>query len=137
MGQLRVLSNLGPLKWFKQLLLTKDPRYGTLVGKDRLGNKYYVGGNEFNRERFVIYKNKSNTYGGFDATQIPPEWHAWMHRISDTLPKPFEEMKKEGLVPFFETYKENLTLSEHARLKTKSTVPPKIHPWVPKVIDRK
>eukprot|EP00834_Sanchytrium_tribonematis_P005167 NODE_295_length_10520_cov_1.134344.p6 type:complete len:147 gc:universal NODE_295_length_10520_cov_1.134344:8888-8448(-) len=137
MGQFQVFRQLGPLKYIKQLLLNKDPRYGKLVGEDRFGNKYYTGGDEFNRERFVIYKNKTNNYGGYDASQIPPEWHSWIHRISDTIPKPFPQLKKEGLVPFFETFRENVTLSEESRFKTKSTVPPKIQPWSPKIQSRK
>ena len=137
MGQLKVLSQLGPIKYLKQLLLNKDPRYGTLMGTDRFGNEYYSGGNEFNRERYVIYKNKKQNYGGFDASQIPPEWHSWIHRISDTVPKSYQVEKQQGIIPFYETFKENLTLDEKARFKTKSTVPPKIEMWHPKIVDRK
>eukprot|EP00835_Amoeboradix_gromovi_P006396 NODE_741_length_4668_cov_0.416721.p3 type:complete len:138 gc:universal NODE_741_length_4668_cov_0.416721:1117-704(-) len=137
MGQLKVMMQLGPVKYIKQLLLNKDPRYGELVGTDRFGNKYYTGGTEFNRERFIVYKNKTNNYGGYDASQIPPEWHSWIHRISDAVPKPFNEAKEKGLVPFYETFKENLTLDENSRFKTKSTVPPKVKPWTPKVNERK
>ena len=66
-----------------------------------------------------------------DASQIPPEWHQWMHRFTDdipteqTLPKPFYESK----------FVENLTGTSGA-FKTYSTVVPKISAWTPKVKER-
>lgn len=48
------------------------------VGTDSLGNAYYRS--KKGDRRWVIY-NGSN-----DASRIPPEWYAWMHRLIDDVP---------------------------------------------------
>lgn len=53
-------------------------RKGEKVGKDDQGNVYYRerGGDR----RWVIYN------GEIEATRIPPEWHAWLHGLTDAPP---------------------------------------------------
>jgi NADH:ubiquinone oxidoreductase subunit len=53
---------------------------GELVGRDQFGNSYFreKGGDR----RWVIYR------GRIEASKVPPEWHAWLHRITDEIPKP-------------------------------------------------
>jgi NADH:ubiquinone oxidoreductase subunit len=53
-------------------------RHGERVGADECGNVYYQSKND--GRRWVIY-NGSN-----DASRIPPDWYAWMHRLIDGLP---------------------------------------------------
>jgi len=50
---------------------------GRFKGKDQLGNKYYE-----NRKgkRWVIYS------GVIDASKIPPEWHLWIHFLTNKVP---------------------------------------------------
>jgi NADH:ubiquinone oxidoreductase subunit len=59
-------------------------RQGRFVGADSYGNKYYVQrsgvGPLGKPRRWVIYNDLS------DASQIPPEWHGWMHYTVDTPP---------------------------------------------------
>ena len=60
------------LIWFK----------GKFVGNDSFGNRYYeekpksVNGTRQAR-RWIIYKSE------YDASKIPPEWHAWLHYRAD------------------------------------------------------
>ena len=56
----------------------------TLVGTDALGNQYYerVKGEMYGRHRWVVYPNKKN----YTASAIPPEWHTWLHFVSDMHP---------------------------------------------------
>jgi NADH:ubiquinone oxidoreductase subunit len=59
-------------------------RQGKLVGSDEQGNRYYtqsrgVGPLDKPR-RWVVYKQDA------EASQIPPEWHGWMHHTSDVPP---------------------------------------------------
>ncbi len=53
------------------------------VGTDMLGNRYYRAkarkGYKHER-RWVIYK------GIPDASNVPPEWHGWLHHQSDAVP---------------------------------------------------
>lgn len=54
---------------------------GEFVGTDIYGNRYYRGRrlNRHGRERrWVLYK------GVAEASKVPPEWHAWLHAMSDT-----------------------------------------------------
>ena len=63
---------------------------GAPVGRDEFGNRYYrlknfqpqkLGGGRFSRERrWVIY------HGTPEASKVPPEWHAWLHHVSDEIP---------------------------------------------------
>jgi len=59
--------------------------HGRLVGTDEAGNRYYEdkrgpthGGR---RRRWVMYK------GAIEGSQVPPEWHAWLHY---TTPEPLK-----------------------------------------------
>ncbi|XVE59739.1 hypothetical protein DITRI_Ditri05aG0070400 [Diplodiscus trichospermus] len=53
----------------------------TLVGVDKFGNKYYekLGDTQAGRHRWVEYAKKDR----YDASQVPPEWHGWLHFITD------------------------------------------------------
>ncbi len=53
-------------------------RHGVRAGADSLGNVYYRS--KKGDGRWVIY-NGSN-----DASRIPPEWYAWMHRQIEDVP---------------------------------------------------
>jgi len=50
---------------------------GKLVGKDEFGNKYYSNSKG---KRWVIYKNK------VESSKIPPEWHLWIHFLTNNKP---------------------------------------------------
>jgi NADH:ubiquinone oxidoreductase subunit len=57
---------------------------GQLVGTDAGGNRYYVQSKGIGPlgvpRRWIIYRNLA------EASQIPPEWHGWMHYTVDTPP---------------------------------------------------
>ncbi len=59
-------------------------KQGREVGRDELGNVYYEQrsgvGPLGKPRRWVIYKNLS------EASQVPPEWHGWLHHTVDELP---------------------------------------------------
>ncbi|MGH6719322.1 MAG: NADH:ubiquinone oxidoreductase subunit NDUFA12 [Alphaproteobacteria bacterium] len=59
--------------------------HGRLVGTDGHGNRYYSKkGDDHDAtrpaRRWVLYA------GPAEATAVPPEWHAWLHRITDRPP---------------------------------------------------
>ncbi|KAJ3291394.1 hypothetical protein HK104_006140 [Borealophlyctis nickersoniae] len=97
-----------------------QPKLGKYVGTDANGNNYYEDkAHIVNRDRWVEYKKWN-----YDTSSVVPEWHQWLHRITDdvptekTLPKPF----------FAGAPLENLTGSRGA-FKTYSTTTPKISAW--------
>ena len=68
---------------------------GKLVGKDEFGNKYYSNSK---KKRWVIYANK------VESTKIPPEWHLWIHFLTND--KPSSNLTK---FKWQKTHEENLT----------------------------
>jgi NADH:ubiquinone oxidoreductase subunit len=50
--------------------------HGTYVGSDSAGNRYYRGrpiGGRKRERRWVIYAGEP------EASDVPPEWHGWLH----------------------------------------------------------
>ncbi|WP_144299877.1 NADH:ubiquinone oxidoreductase subunit NDUFA12 [Elioraea rosea] len=61
---------------------------GQEVGRDRFGNIYYQerrARSGMRQRRWVMYA------GSADASEVPPEWHAWLHY---TLDAPLPEGKR-------------------------------------------
>lgn len=57
--------------------------HGQLVGSDEFGNRYYVdrrSRGQKRERRWVLYR------GDAEASQVPPEWHAWLHRTTASTP---------------------------------------------------
>ena len=58
--------------------------FGTQVGNDELGNKYYESKNG---KRWIIYADT------IDASKIPVEWYSWIHFTPNRIEK-VHELKK-------------------------------------------
>lgn len=62
-------------------------RTSVQVGSDEFGNRYFEAKTDREsydkgrRRRYVIYK------GYAEPTKIPPEWHAWMHYLTEQTPE--------------------------------------------------
>lgn len=60
-------------------------KFGTLVGVDKLGNKYFENNFYFyGRNRWVVYHEKFGL--NYDASLVPAEWYGWLHYKTDYLP---------------------------------------------------
>ncbi len=72
--------------WYKQTFGTflKTLFYGTYVGKDEFGNKYYQSKKD---ERWVIYSQN------IEATKITSDWYLWIHHTVDKIPKEKDQKK--------------------------------------------
>ncbi len=66
--------------WHRQTFGTfiKTLFYGTYVGKDEFGNKYYQSKKN---ERWVIYPHN------IEATKITSDWYLWIHHTVDKIPE--------------------------------------------------
>jgi len=56
---------------------------GEAVGTDSFGNRYYRSRNAAavrGEKRWVIYKGEA------EASKVPPQWHAWLHKTTDLVP---------------------------------------------------
>ena len=59
-------------------------RRGEEIGRDHEGNVYYVdkaGKGTRQEKRWVVFNG-----GESEASRVPPEWHAWLHRQVDAPP---------------------------------------------------
>jgi NADH:ubiquinone oxidoreductase subunit len=66
--------------WNRQTIGTflKTLFYGTYVGKDESGNKYYKSKEN---ERWVVYSKN------IEATKITSDWYLWIHHTIDKIPE--------------------------------------------------
>ena len=58
--------------------------YGEYVGTDEFGNRYYIQKRGVGPlgvpRRWVTYKSMA------EPSQVPPEWHGWLHYTVDSAP---------------------------------------------------
>lgn len=66
--------------WNGQTLGTRlfTLRRGVKMGQDGFGNSYYQ--TRDGKRRWVIYAGES------EASQVPPDWHGWLHHTWDAPP---------------------------------------------------
>ena len=85
------------------------------VGSDHFGHQYYeakYAADYLNRKkRFVVYN------GAAEPTKIPPRWHAWLHRLIDTIPS-----DKQKNFAWQKIHKPNLTGTNLATIHNKNNI---------------
>lgn len=100
------------------------------AGEDQFGNNYYTGvrkdylGKE---KRFVVYK------GNAEPSKVPPQWHAWLHHLSDELPK------REPEYNWQQNYLPNLTGTKYSYYpkETNEPITNKLYNnWQPKGLNK-
>ena len=89
---------------------------GKLVGRDDFGNKYY---SNIKGKRWVIYKNK------VESSKIPPEWHLWIHfltndkPLANTIKFKWQKEHEENLTGTVEAYKPDGSLASDSKKNAK------------------
>lgn len=69
----------------RQTILNHGPG-GTLVGTDAYGNKYFEKKDaQLNRDRWVVFAGATD-FVNQNPTVVTPEWHGWLHFITDDHP---------------------------------------------------
>lgn len=79
---------------------------GEHVGTDEFGNRYYLDKRtkgQPRERRWVLYK------GIPEASKVPPEWHAWLHRT--VVPAPVSRAPQRA---WQKPHEPNLTGTDHA-----------------------
>ncbi|KAJ8086189.1 hypothetical protein PM082_005012 [Marasmius tenuissimus] len=129
----RNLRRVGLREWWRQLNYIGDAKSGRLVGTDQFGNRYFenMDGTEEipGRHRWVDFAQHD-----YHASQVPPEWHAWISHIRASPPAEDEAMKRMAQ-PWQAPWRETLTGTRGA-YKSYNTAAPKINAWQPKTIAR-
>lgn len=127
----------GVLGTLKQLSAANEVRRGELRGVDQFGNKYFEKLNPAEdarvSERWVEYNLKSY----WDASSVPPEWHSWLHGMTDKVPEEREPVKYAYQKPHQPKVPSNLGvgaqyLPPRYALRAEAVRPPsKYEPWQP------
>ncbi|KAI1239012.1 NADH dehydrogenase, partial [Lamprotornis superbus] len=112
-----------------QLLRVNDLKTGNLIGIDKYGNKYYEDKrNFFGRHRWVVYTeemNGKNTFWEVDGSMVPPEWHRWLHSMTDDPPTTHPPVARKFI---WENHKFNVSGTPEQYVPY-STTRKKIHDW--------
>ncbi|KAL7752257.1 hypothetical protein RI367_002302 [Sorochytrium milnesiophthora] len=118
---------VGPRSSWKQLMTLGEIKAGTLVGTDNLGNEYYENKDEITvRTRWVVPAKKN-----FDPSEIPAEWHMWIHKIDERAPSEANIAQRKWMTP----HTDNASGREDA-YKVFNTTEPKTESWQPKTAAR-
>eukprot|EP00914_Ancora_sagittata_P033593 GHVO01067712.1.p1 GENE.GHVO01067712.1~~GHVO01067712.1.p1 ORF type:complete len:149 (-),score=10.31 GHVO01067712.1:8-424(-) len=107
------------------LFRTDDLKSGELVGEDKYGNKYYENNMFFiGSNRWVYYAPQFGH--DYDGSQIPAEWHRWLHHIGDEAPTVAPPVNYKWLPD----HRENTTGTPRQYVPY-STTRPRIQAWQP------
>ncbi|NXC95921.1 NDUAC dehydrogenase, partial [Certhia familiaris] len=113
------------------ILRVNDLKTGNLIGIDKYGNKYYEDKrNFFGRHRWVVYTdemNGKNTFWEVDGSMVPPEWHRWLHSMTDDPPTTHPPVARKFI---WENHKFNVSGTPEQYVPY-STTRKKIHEWIP------
>ncbi|KAM5170271.1 NADH dehydrogenase [ubiquinone] 1 alpha subcomplex subunit 12 [Mantella aurantiaca] len=127
-GQIRARGLLGS---FWQVLRSGELKTGALVGVDKYGNKYYEDKrNFFARHRWVEYTSMMNgkyTYWNLDGSMVPPEWHRWLHCMTEDPPTTHPPADHKYI---WKTHQFNVSATPEQYVPY-STTRKKIEEWVP------
>ncbi len=89
---------------------------GKLVGIDEFGNKYY---SNTKGKRWVIYSKR------VESSQIPAEWHLWIHFLKNDKPKDnlhkykWQKKHQENLTGTIRAYKPDGSLASDSKKNMK------------------
>uniref|UniRef100_A0A8R1XUP9 NADH dehydrogenase [ubiquinone] 1 alpha subcomplex subunit 12 n=1 Tax=Onchocerca volvulus TaxID=6282 RepID=A0A8R1XUP9_ONCVO len=117
----------GWIGFTKKRYLMDETRIGKFMGEDKFGNKYYEDNSYFMpRNRWVEYPE--HVWLDYDASQIPAEWHMWLHHITDETPVQNPPEQRKWMLD----HEETLTLLENRKYYPYSTTRQKLSLWNPK-----
>lgn len=121
-----VRHNNGIVGTFLQLFRIDDLKFGDLVGVDEHGNKYYQNKMYIlGRSRWVYYSDEKFGWN-YDGSQIAPDWHRWLHYMTDDPPSMKPLLRRKWMMP----HTENMSGTDE-RYVPYSTTRPKIEAWKP------
>ncbi|CEP02623.1 NADH dehydrogenase [ubiquinone] 1 alpha subcomplex subunit 12 [Plasmodiophora brassicae] len=125
---IKYVRQVGVRHAFRTLRMTNELKIGALKGVDANGNRYFESLSEqAGRNRWVEYANPSY----YDASQVTPEWHPWLHYMSDQTPDELHQAKHKWQLP----HEDNKTFTKDAWyppghfLNEKDEVPRQYEPW--------
>uniref|UniRef100_A0A0R3S3F7 NADH dehydrogenase [ubiquinone] 1 alpha subcomplex subunit 12 n=1 Tax=Elaeophora elaphi TaxID=1147741 RepID=A0A0R3S3F7_9BILA len=116
----------GWIGFTRKRYLMDETRIGKFMGEDKFGNKYYEDNSYFiPRNRWVEYPE--HVWLDYDPSQIPAEWHMWLHHITDETPVQNPPKQRKWMLD----HEETLTLLNR-KYYPYSTTKQKLSLWNPK-----
>uniref|UniRef100_A0A0H5R4F1 NADH dehydrogenase [ubiquinone] 1 alpha subcomplex subunit 12 n=1 Tax=Spongospora subterranea TaxID=70186 RepID=A0A0H5R4F1_9EUKA len=101
------VRRVGVSQAIRTLRMTNEFKIGALKGEDANGNRYFESLDEqAGRTRWVKYANTSY----YDASQVTPEWHPWLHYMTDKTPIEMKVSHRDWEMP----YEDNKTFTSEA-----------------------
>ena len=80
---IRGILRVGLAGYIKQVWFLREFRGGQFVGLDTYGNVYY----EINDPNIPFYRKRYVELAkGDDSSQVPADWHGWLHYTNDDAP---------------------------------------------------
>ncbi|BGP48526.1 hypothetical protein JCM10450v2_004402 [Rhodotorula kratochvilovae] len=129
----RVINNIrqvGPKQAWRDLQYIGDFKAGKLIGSDAHGNRFFENKDEtLWRHRWVDFASHD-----FNASQVTPEWHAWLTHVRH-LPPTEDPVMIASAQRWQIPHTENLT-GTRGGYKSYNTTKPKYAAWEPKVAER-
>ncbi|VDK42475.1 unnamed protein product [Anisakis simplex] len=123
----RIIKQIGGVRAaIRKRYLMDETRVGTLVGEDKFGHKYYEN-NEYYMPRNRWVEFPEYKWLEYDATQVPPEWHRWLHHMTDKTPIEDPPVERKWIL----THEENLSIFDDKKFIPYSTTRAKITGWQP------
>lgn len=121
-----IKHNGGVLESLKELHRNDEIKHGQLVGEDKFGNRYYENNDYFYlRNRWVVFSHKFGY--DYDASNICPEWHRWMHHGTDKPPSTHPPIVERWMT-FDACENKTGTIDKYVPY---STTKPQIQSWTP------
>ncbi|KAI9183193.1 hypothetical protein H9P43_004110 [Blastocladiella emersonii ATCC 22665] len=124
------ILKVGPRMAWHQMMTLGEVKAGTLIGTDAAGNQYYENTKTelWVRERWVVPAKRN-----FDPSEIPAEWHMWIHRTDSRTPQELKAQlpQSQWIAPHTAN-----TSGTAASFKPYNTTEPKVEEWAPKVARR-
>jgi NADH dehydrogenase (ubiquinone) 1 alpha subcomplex subunit 12 len=110
----RALKEFGLRATLKKMYVYGDIKFGAQMGIDKFGNAYFDNTKDYSygQHRWVEYADTHN----FCPSNVPPDWHAWLHHMSDSTPcAASNDAIKEGFEHIIPTLQEpsNAPYTDH------------------------
>jgi len=105
---IKAIWKMGFKRTFWMIWQLREIKWGKLIGTDQFGNKYYESDDHIpGRRRWVEYASDP-----YEASKVTPEWHGWLHYVTDEPPTQNPFMKKPPR--YTQDYYPNLTGTDSA-----------------------
>ncbi len=91
LGDLLGTLSRAHIAWFTYM-------FGAPAGVDEFGNRYYTRATAQNalkpQRRWVVYAARD------EASNVPPEWHGWLHYQTDVVPVATNTLRRRWQQPY-------------------------------------